>query len=441
MEIAWEEAVKEAEADIPRWRLMEIEEDRPNIPDAEISALHIMAARRKGAKASVNAAPNYELIFKVLPPTARLNRQQILFIRAELGKIKNPLEDARKLKDMPRGRFPMNYSDDFISTLVPEHQGPRQIADWLQHDAMLLAEEEKCDRAVESCQAIVNAGRAVDGDPMLVLYLIRITLQHIALTTLERVLAQGQASEQTLEVIQSALQKEVKESGWLAAMRGERAGSHHLFDNLRTGKLRFSAIGGGPNARSRSVDEWYLDTFPTVMLKHYPEHLIYMNRAVEISKLPIHERSPKLDELARQIDREAKETRNILSSLMMPAFVRVHQGEVRSQAFLRSTLVAIACERYRLRHPKNDWPVSVDALVKEKLLDAIPLDPIDGQPVRYLLTKDGIVVYSVGVDLADDKGNIDREHPIDPGVDIGFRLWNVDRRRQPPLPPVALPEG
>jgi hypothetical protein len=58
-------------------------------------------------------------------------------------------------------------------------------------------------------------------------------------------------------------------------------------------------------------------------------------------------------------------------------------------------------------------------LVDEKLLDAIPMDPTHGKPLRYRKTKDNILIYSQG-------------------VDIGFRLWNVDRRRQPALPPVKL---
>jgi hypothetical protein len=49
-------------------------------------------------------------------------------------------------------------------------------------------------------------------------------------------------------------------------------------------------------------------------------------------------------------------------------------------------------------------------------------------------------VYSIGFDLTDNQGNINREHPEDAGVDLGFRLWNVNRRRQKPPPVVVIPE-
>jgi hypothetical protein len=119
--------------------------------------------------------------------------------------------------------------------------------------------------------------------------------------------------------------------------------------------------------------------------------------------------------------------------------IKVHQADCRSQGMLRATMVALACERYRLRY--KDWPGSLELLVKEKLLDAIPNDPMDNQPIRYRRTEEGVIVYSIGIDLSDDAGNIDRIRPQEPGVDIGFRLWNEKSRRQAPLPPVALPEG
>ena len=94
------------------------------------------------------------------------------------------------------------------------------------------------------------------------------------------------------------------------------------------------------------------------------------------------------------------------------------------EARVRSALVAVACERYRLT--KKEWPAALETLAKEKLLDSIPADPFDNQPLRYRRTKDGIVVYSVGVDLKDDGGKIQHDRPHEHGFDVGF-------------PPVAEP--
>ena len=50
-------------------------------------------------------------------------------------------------------------------------------------------------------------------------------------------------------------------------------------------------------------------------------------------------------------------------------------------------------------------------------------------------TPDGLVIYSVGPDRADNDGFMNPEQPLEPGTDIGFRLWDPRHRRQPPNPP------
>src|SRR5207253_638702 len=121
-------------------------------------------------------------------------------------------------------------------------------------------------------------------------------------------------------------------------------------------------------------------------------------------KMPIHERVPKMKEW----DTDSRNTRNPVIRLLAPALERCHHAECRSQANLRAALVALACERYRLKDRNKNWPVSLDVLVKEKLLDAIPGDPFDNQPMRYRRTKDGIVIYSIAFNMKDDQGDVEQ---------------------------------
>src|SRR5204863_6765029 len=95
--------------------------------------------------------------------------------------------------------------------------------------------------------------------------------------------------------------------------------------------------------------------------------------------------------------------------------------------------VAVAAERYR--RAKKAWPETIDALVQAGYLKQVPRDPFDGAPLRLKRQPDSLIVYSVGPDGKDDGGKIDRQHPTEPGTDLGFQLWDVAKRRQPPLPP------
>jgi len=94
----------------------------------------------------------------------------------------------------------------------------------------------------------------------------------------------------------------------------------------------------------------------------------------------------------------------------------------------------LAAERYRLKH--NRWPEKIDDLkgfvAKETLID-----PCDGKLLRLRREPDGLVIYSVGINGVDDGGTAES---LKPGIhethslDIGFRLWDVAHRHQPPVP-------
>ena len=69
---------------------------------------------------------------------------------------------------------------------------------------------------------------------------------------------------------------------------------------------------------------------------------------------------------------------------------------------LLAARTACAVERWRLVHPDR-LPDSLAELVP-KFLDRIPVDPIDGQPLRYRKTARGYCIYSIGTNLQDDGG-------------------------------------
>jgi hypothetical protein len=429
-------AEAEAEADRldPDWRLDALEAKRRVVADADNSALHVIATMKLGKGVSVSGVPNYEVIFDKLTPVAQLNADQERIIRAELGKIVKPLAEARKLKDMPYGRFKITYSPDFISTLIPDHQSSREIADWLMHDAYLLAQEDQPDLALESCMATFNAGRTMGDELFLISHLIRIANQMMGVNAVERVLAQGEATDESLAALQALLAKEIAESTWRQGIRGERAGSRMVFETIRTGKLNVQMLRGLAGAKSSGpVSDWFHEHFPGSVTRFYPEHLKGMNQVIELAKRPLHEQRQPLEEM----DRELQSSTNVISRMLSPAYLKVYEADCRSQACLRSTWAALACERYRLMHER--WPDSLDALVKAKLIDAIAFDPYDGQPLRMLRTKDGIAVYCVGLDKVDNQGNIDRRQ-TQTGTDVGIRLWDRGLRRQAPMPLAVVPE-
>jgi hypothetical protein len=102
------------------------------------------------------------------------------------------------------------------------------------------------------------------------------------------------------------------------------------------------------------------------------------------------------------------------------------------EAEFRCAAVALAAEQFRRANGR--WPTTLGELVSQHLT-VVPSDPFDLQPLKLAARPDGIVIYSVGVDGKDDGGDVrGGQHR---GLDIGVRLWNVNLRRQPPLPKTA----
>ncbi len=146
--------------------------------------------------------------------------------------------------------------------------------------------------------------------------------------------------------------------------------------------------------------------------------------------MPAQARQPLLD----QIGQEVYKKRNPLL-LTLPALGSVSEACTRMKAFLRCQATTLAAERYRRSH--GDWPATLNQLTPD-LIAAVPGDPYTGGPLIYRRLSDGVVIYTVGKDGVDNGGNVDAANVNAPGADIGVRLWDPAKHRQPPQPPAAL---
>jgi hypothetical protein len=421
-----EAAVAEIERGDPRWRFDDIIADRKPLADAENPALVVV-------KADALLPGNYDIgpknweLFEKVPSVHRLNGPQIAALREAMAKHAAALEVARTLKDFTgEGRFTIKVAPDFVSTTMGPLQRCRGVMSMLQHDAFLRAEDGDVAGALESCQAVLVVARAIGDEPYLIAALIRFAGEAILVNTLEHTLAQGEAPKEQLKAMQDLLTREIDATFFLQAMRGERGGSDATFTALRTGTVKISALKfmGGD-----SLEDRFMDTFPAIMLRGRPEHLRLMHQAVEAARLP----SEKQGEAFNQVDKATRASSAMVVRLLMPGIAKTSQANRRTRANLRCALAGVAAERYRLEHAK--WPGSLDELAKQGWIAAVPLDPFDGQPLRYKIVADGVRIYSVGLDGVDDGGAIDRDNWTTPGTDLGFRLWNTGSRRPHPLPP------
>ena len=436
-------AIAETDALDPGWRLADIEAARKTYRDDENLALHSITVRRMlGKRPSPAYEKDYDAIFKDLPAPAQLNVQQAALIRAAFEQYPDALVEARKLKDLPGGRFPVTMADDYISTLLPDHQEARVVADLLMHDAIFRAHGGDPDGALESCAAALNTGRAFGDDGFLISLLVRISCYERAIQAAERTLAQGQAKDAPLADLQKRMLIERAElqQHWINGVRGERAGRFQFISALRGGKIRLGDYMVNTLRINVPIHEVVATNFmPELYTSDYPNQLRHMNELVAAARLPLEEQLDQFAALEAKVTRTRSRKTQLANILpfMPPDLTNLCKTHLRVHIHLGATEAGIACERFRLAHQR--WPESLAEVVKAGFLESIPDDPLDGEPLRFARLKNGVAVFSPGFDRQDNGGNIDRDSPLNPGVDLGFRLWDLVARRQPPRPVVGLP--
>jgi hypothetical protein len=425
------EMTRELDAEDPNWRWhdmvaqMKVPEDDKNA-SVQIAKIRDLLKDKNPlvAGGAWESAP-------IDPRNARLANDYLAPLKkAFAGVPKEAVIEARKLKDMPEGGVKLPAEDNPFAIKLEHIQESRAVVNLLQWDAVLRAHDGDIDGAAESCQAILNTARSVKNPPFLIGLLVRIAEQHIAVASLERALGQGPVSEANLARLQAALQAEADDDGLHQAMRGERASGHQAYVNLRTGKLTFSELMGPTNMKM-GINERLLDAFPGILLHGYPDYLKLMNEQVRISKLKDVERTEAYAALEQKV-RDSAST-NLLIRMIMPASAKVAEATHRSQALLRCAAAGVAAERYRLSHD-NKWPRGLEDLVKAGLLKEIPRDPYDGKPLRFKRTAGGVLIYSIGPDKIDNGGKLNRASPLAPNTDLGFELWDDNKRGLPPPP-------
>jgi hypothetical protein len=93
----------------------------------------------------------------------------------------------------------------------------------------------------------------------------------------------------------------------------------------------------------------------------------------------------------------------IFSGLYFSPSENIVRRAMAIEACKHIVITAIALKRHQLRY--GNFPEKLSKLTPE-LLPAIPLDPVDGKPLRYRRNADGtFLLYSVGVDGKDDGGD------------------------------------
>jgi len=298
-----------------------------------------------------------------------------------------------------------------IKVLLPQLSVHRLVGKALLLKAIVASEDGKSADATVDLSAMAALDAAMKHEVTLIGLLVRIACQHLTCDGMLRCIALTPFSDSQLRQLDARIAAFEAPGDLHTALLAERA---ICFDTMtwayRGGNLA-GILGGGP---------------PTTMLRFVPslkgiDPAIYLEIAAQYcdaATLP----PAKAMAAVGALETRAADlpfyavTAKILTPSVSRAFALWH----RSRALVRATRIAIAAERYRLKH--GAWPARLEELVPEYLPSEAIVDPMSGKPFVYRREGDGIRVYSVGEDGVDDGGIMDREQArgarvaFDPGV-------------------------
>jgi hypothetical protein len=372
-----------------------------------------------------------------LKPGYLPNADELRAARRVLLDSHKALATARAIRHIPDGGFPLTFAEPvWMITLMPDIQNTRWVAYLLDVHALIAAHDRKGDEAIESVHACLAVSRGIGDEPTLISQLVRMAEASIAVHSTERVLGLCEASDVKLAELQAVCVAEAEVPRMLYGLLGERAGFQRVLENIDAGAVNLNTLQG---SRGTVLERVGSIPIRATIPEQHETGLRMFNQMVEAAKKP-HGAARDAEMAVFEAEfLKLPRYRNLVLGLLLPATTKVNAADTRTTAQLRCASVALACERYRLKHKM--YPASLADLPKE-LLPTVPNDPYTGRPLLYKKTENGAVIYCTGQDRRDDGGLVlDASGQKD---DLGFRLFDLKHRRQPPLPksePIQFESG
>ncbi len=311
-------------------------------------------------------------------------------IEAFLAENEKALSLLHEAVDLDYARFSRDFSlghDMPIPSLLDVRQGARLLS----LESLAACANDDPNRAIETVHATLALARSLD-DPVIISRLVQIAVRATAYSNLEQVVNRVSLTDEQLQTLSGWVQTYVNPERYRQTLIGERCFGLAMFRN--PGAVS-PEMGGSKIVAAIVVPMKILGLYDREMLAYVD----LMQDYIEALALPEGECMVAYRTIAEAFDRGQRG--GFLTRQFAPASLRIYQLEMRHVARRRVTLTVLAAERYRLAQGRV--PKTLDELVPT-YLDVVPIDPFDGQPLRYRLLEKGYVVYSIGNDEIDDGG-------------------------------------
>ena len=340
-----------------------------------------------------------DLFHLPIPPAVMPAPQAVLYAfegrRAILDQI---TEAARR----PRAQYELRYADS-SNVLLPHLGLHRFMALELRTRSAARVAIGDTVGAAEDIDTILRLAELTGEDPTFIGYMVRVAIESIAFGAFWDGTVLHAWSDAQLAAFQQRFDGLKQRDSLVKAFRGERLFGKTGFELTREGRLNpetpGAADGGGamPKAwllQNQAYHSRVLDEVVDALQRCDPERGIAAKGSIwETERIS----QTVFDTAGRRFH-----PYRILTHMLLPALAKFHIKADRSLTTSRLAITVAGLERHRLA--TGGYPKTLGDLVP-KWVPTVPLDPMDGQPLRYRLNADGtFTLYSVGTNQTDDNG-------------------------------------
>lgn len=347
---------------------------------------------------------------------------------------------------------------------IPHLAKVKSLAQWLQAEIALALREGRRADAIAALQCQIQIPKLMAEDKIWISELVRSVIGAIARANTWEALQRDDWQDEELTVIQQAWADQHFVGGMTAALECELMAMTIAYQQLRNSNQEtyapLEAIGSlgtifsslanidDPDAvwdripfHEKLMESWQRQIYCRIWWfawSHQAEYkaLTEVYSALELMREDDSKKSythirPKFEAIEAAGEKMGFYDRaRFLLGNLTGAYSRAVRRSMRAETDRALCIAAIALQRHFIRH--GNYPNQLDALVPE-FLPCVPVDYMDGQPIKYRLNADGnFTLYSVGEDGKDDGG--DRSIPEG---SKGRDLW---RRKDYVWPAPATPE-
>ncbi len=300
-------------------------------------------------------------------------------------------------------RFPVDLSN--LGGYALTFNQKARSADGLLSLAMHVhAHDDKAEECLRNLRSLFGLSNAYSGEVMLVHYIVQIAFHRMACDAVERMLPVCEWSDNDLASLQKTVRSANFRDELTFAFQGERAYS----------------LGA-------------IELLPFTYSPFRTTNKLEILRAFELTLGGLSKSWQEALQGQRELSTQnASITRNPFSRIKYASTLMLMQSNEQviilgadAEARQRCTNAAIAARRYQLKHgalPNSLADIEQELLGPESESSASLIDPFDGQPLRYIVEEDRVLIYSIGENEQDDGGDCERGDSQTRPLDVGFYL-------------------